>query len=160
MRTPVKVLFLLFAFAVVISGLSQYFPHPKTVAKAPSLNQLAEQAATDHPYIPQTAAQKRQTEADQRRSDAQWEKENEPLRIAYAKFTDDNLNRAGYDVDVTAYGPKHKYLKLNWVLANKPLAFKFSEDNAEMFSTMKKQGFTLFEITDGYKFRWQWDLTK
>lgn len=142
--------------AVVASKVNQKQPIQPTV----NLNQLVEQAYANQPYIPPTAAEQRKALADRKKAAAELERENEPLRIAFAKFTQDSYLRDGHDVEVTAYGPKHKYLKLKWVLANKVLAYQFSHDNSDMWSNMKKQGFTKFEITDGYDFGREWDLTQ
>lgn len=112
------------------------------------------------PPKPLTAAEKRKAEAEQRQAALLQDKADEQARIVYAKVMEDRLLAAGYDVDVTSYGPKHKFLKLKWVLTNKVLAYQFSHTNSEMWGTMRSAGFAKFTITDGYDFSWYWDLTK
>lgn len=84
----------------------------------------------------------------------------EGLRLEYAKTVEESLLRSNMNVDVTAYGPQHKFLKLKWVLASKALAFNFSEQRQDMLSQMRQYGFTKFTITDGYDESWTWNLSK
>lgn len=124
--------------------------HQRDISTAELASQLNDTAPPPKPLTP----------AEQKKIDAEFEASKEPARVAYAKFTEDNLLAAGYNVDVVAYGPKHKYLKLKWILVSKVTAYQFSHDNSGMWQTMREAGFTKFAITDGYDETWTWDLTK
>lgn len=89
---------------------------------------------------------------------AEQDRQQEQVRNAYAKFLENNLLRNDINADVVAYGPKHKYLKLKWVLANKALAFNFTEQRQDLLRQMKSEGYTKFTITDGYEDSWEWNL--
>jgi len=117
-------------------------------------------AAQAQAHADQNTKVKPLTPSEQRKADAEAQAAQEQLRILFAKTTENRLLGAGYDVDVIAYGTKHKLLKLKWVLTNKVLAYQFSQSNGEMLESMRKLGFTRFTITDGYDSTWYWDLTK
>ncbi len=97
-------------------------------------------------------------EAARKRAAVANEHSQEQARIAYAKFMENNLLRANFNVDVVAYGPKHQYLEMKWVLASKSLAFNFTEQQQDALSQMKSEGFKKFTITDGYDESWTWTL--
>jgi hypothetical protein len=123
------------------------------------LQQQAEQAMASQKFTPPTSAEQRKIDADQKKAAAELDKENEQSRVAYAKFIEESLLREDMNVDVTAYGPKHKYMTLKWVLVSKATAFNFGEQRQDMLTQMRKIGFTKFRLTDGYDESWTWDLT-
>jgi hypothetical protein len=109
---------------------------------------------------PLTPAQKRAEAVAAAKAMARAEKDQESVRIGYAKFMENNLLRNNMNVDVHANGPKHTRLTLKWVLVNKSLAFQFTEKQQDLLRQMKNEGFMRFTITDGYDGTWIWDLSK
>ena len=146
----------MFALAVVANMDHKQTPQTAISNSAP----LPDPTVPSPPPKPLTPAEKRKAEAEQRQAALLQDKADEQARIVYAKVMENRLLGAGYDVDMTAYGPKHKFLKLKWVLTNKVLAYQFSHSNSEMWGTMRNAGFAKFTITDGYDSSWYWDLTK
>lgn len=96
----------------------------------------------------------------QKTAHAEAEKNEETVRIAYAKLIENNLLRNNMNVDVYSHGPKHSQLTMKWVLASKSLVFRFSEEQQDTLQQMKQVGFKKFTITDGYDQSWSWNLAK
>ena len=111
-------------------------------------------------YNSLTPEEKRQIEAEHKKAAAEQEAAEEQARMAYAKFMEESLLRKDMNVDVIAYGPKHKYMKLKWVLVSKAVAFNFGEQRGDLIKQMRDMGFSKFVLTDGYDESWTWDLTK
>ena len=158
MRTPAKVVLGLIVCGILVR-LASFNSHSDTNQKSDFQKQQQAGQPTEE-LTPPTPAEQRKYDAQRKKDLAELDKENEPVRVQFAKFTEDSLLREGFDVDVTAYGPKHKFLKFRYVLASKSFVFNFNEQRQDMIATMKQEGFTKFSITDGYDANWTWDLTK
>ena len=131
--------------------------HPQEQASPAAVATAKSDAAG--PPKPLSPAEQKKAATEQKKAAAEFEAVQEQVRVAYAKTMEDALLGSGYNVDVTAYGPRHKYLKLKWILVSKVTAYQFSHDQSSIWEAMRKASFTKFTITDGYDESWYWNLT-
>ncbi len=79
------------------------------------------------------------------------------LRRTFAGELERRYLDQGMDVTVRATGHNATTLVLSWVLVSRVTAYQFSQQ-ADLFETLRAQGFRRFEITDGYDHTWYWKL--
>jgi hypothetical protein len=74
-------------------------------------------------------------------------------RKDFAKKYEMSLLDKGMDTAVSTLGKNYSILQIKWVLMNRPLVYKFINDEAAM-SNLKKMGFKRIVFTDGYNKTW------
>jgi hypothetical protein len=79
------------------------------------------------------------------------------MRVGLAKTFENQMLDGGYNMDVTAEGPRHTVLRIKWILADKVLVRALSK-KGEMFSNARDAGFKSVVLTDGYDETWTWKL--
>lgn len=80
-------------------------------------------------------------------------------RRAFGKQYEATLLGQGIDARVSVRGAQATTLRLEWILANRPLVYQFGQ-NGETMEFLRSMGFRRLEITDGYNDSWAFDLTK
>lgn len=80
-------------------------------------------------------------------------------RRAFGEQYEQTLLGQGIDAQVSVRGQQATTLRLDWVLANRPLVYQFGQDG-EKLEFLRSMGFRRLEITDGYDRSWVFDLTK
>jgi hypothetical protein len=78
-------------------------------------------------------------------------------RKAYARQAEDRFLRGGFDITVTASGPKATILTLKYVLFSRPAVYNLVNTDgheSDFISACRKLGFTKVVFTDGFDKTW------
>jgi hypothetical protein len=78
-------------------------------------------------------------------------------RKLFAKQLEQNALDSRMDATVTTFGPDATGLRMKWILVSRVTANDFSKTEG-FFEKLRTYGFKRFEITDGYRENWYWDL--
>lgn len=86
-------------------------------------------------------------------------------RKRYAQTVEENFLREGMDVEVATLGEKATTLRAKYIGFTRPAIFKMQEkDDGRVINGIidraRERGFRKLILWDGYKFSWEWDLTK
>ena len=86
-------------------------------------------------------------------------------RKRYAQTVEENFLRDGIDAEVTTQGDKATTLRAKYIGFTRPAIFRMQEkDDGRVINGIidraRERGFRKLILWDGYKFSWEWDLTK
>jgi len=108
------------------------------------------QAAADDKRKKTAAAEQKKQEDEDRQT-------RETVRRALAASTQDGMLRQGYDMKISAVGPEHRILRIEWVLMNRPAIYQMIHAPS-FWDSLREDGFTKVIATDGYDQTWTWKL--
>ncbi|MBN9007283.1 MAG: hypothetical protein J0H40_17940 [Rhizobiales bacterium] len=84
-------------------------------------------------------------------------------RRSYAKTLENNFLRNNMDATVRAEGSKDTTLRVKYIGFSRPLMFKLQEEGKlipDIIAAAKAHGFRKLIMEDGYRYSWNWDLSK
>jgi hypothetical protein len=94
---------------------------------------------------------------EEKKKDAEAQHLQEVARVALASYTENQMLSQGFDMKVTARGPQHRTLRIEWALMNRPAIYEMFH-TPTFFNNLTDAGFAKVIATDGYEQTWKWDL--